>query len=526
MVDSSSLVGATEDDGQEQIAREMLEVGRLNEISKQFTPKQQQHGEEAGDESPQLRDSILSRSPPFRLTLHVESGHRNGPASGEAWNGKSPRFPSLEPQGNGTRLAEITQLVAADHILLRSSQPCDCLQRQSPSTLCCGWTWAELTGIRETRTSSSDSSQSDSPSPAPRRQVRTVDHLQIQSPSQPMQSLGFPRFSTLPTELQDYIWDLAARPFPGDRLLHTFYATADHFIKFNDAVSFHGDELRLGDMHGQDRTLFGLLVPWDGYPEEGPNTSAYRATSGLWMACTASRRAVQRAFPKNEWWSGRPGAKCPHGLADRGRYLGDPDASHTASYTDREGKLHYITISPQRDIVHFPWMKLFGGGPVDWHYHYASDHVPLLDERVRDEDSPPPVPRASFLGMDLAVDFDPRWSIWDPPSDLVDTLDLFHDGTSRNVWFVDRRLRRRSGSPDDAQKFYSCGYVYTEVKRSHQYLWEIHSETSTQSVYDWLPRLARMHSGRLEGMVDSPYVSVLACEENPKDPSLHSLPLA
>ena len=163
MVDASSLVGATEDDGEKQIARNIRSRSLQCEILD--APKQQQHGEEAGDESPQLRDSILSRSPPFRLTLHVESGHRNGPASGEAWNGKSPRFPSLEPQGNGTRLAEITQLVAADHILLRSSQPCDCLQRQSPSVLCCGWTWAELTGIREIRTSSSDSSQSDSPSP-------------------------------------------------------------------------------------------------------------------------------------------------------------------------------------------------------------------------------------------------------------------------------------------------------------------------------------------------------------------------
>ena len=30
MVDASSLVGATEDDGQEQITREILEVGRFN----------------------------------------------------------------------------------------------------------------------------------------------------------------------------------------------------------------------------------------------------------------------------------------------------------------------------------------------------------------------------------------------------------------------------------------------------------------------------------------------------------------
>ncbi|KAJ5179286.1 hypothetical protein N7492_002496 [Penicillium capsulatum] len=344
---------------------------------------------------------------------------------------------------------------------------------------------------------------------------------------------GFPLFPALPRELQDYIWDVAARPFPGDRYLHALYAVDFWFNLAEGAETIRGDALRFGPDGSLTKQSYGLFVPWDD-PARGLNTSAYRAIGGLWTACRGSRRAIERRYPKNEWWSDVPGpeSECPHRLAGRGDYFNDPDASHTASYVDRQGRISHITISPQRDVVYFPESTVYSA--VDWHYHYAGDHVPLLDMRNPDDDPT----RPSFVGMDIALDFEPRWFDWAYDS-LVDMIDLFHDECCRTVWLIDRRLRRRqasdleeksgsqlsqpveielgkmnlSGSSENVQ-FYSCRHVFTEVKENDQHLWEIEGEHHDKSIFTFFPGLAVQHNGRLRGIEKSERLRVLACEIN------------
>lgn len=356
---------------------------------------------------------------------------------------------------------------------------------------------------------------------------------------QNLDSVGFPRFPDFPHEIQCLIWELAARPFPGDRYLHAFYAVDYWFDKEKGAEKIGGDGLRFGPAGALNDKSYGLMVPWDD-PDRDLNTSAYKAIGGLWTACRASRRALERCYPKNEWWSELPGpeSKCPPRLAGRGAYLNDPDASHTASYIDKQGRPHHVTISVN-DIVYFPVSKLWNS--IDWFYHYAGDFVPLIDRpnlrnNTRYGDAQP-----SFLGMDLALDFDPRWFDWVYDS-LVDMIEVFHDYSNRTVWFIDRRLQRRrpqelgdshsqvslslekqlesmarSSSPQDIQRFYSWGYIFTEVKESHQHLWEIKGEHPNQTVFGFFPKLAQHHNGRL-GIEGSKRLRVLACEVNPRDP--------
>ncbi|OJJ08514.1 hypothetical protein ASPVEDRAFT_402199 [Aspergillus versicolor CBS 583.65] len=319
-------------------------------------------------------------------------------------------------------------------------------------------------------------------------------------------------FPQLPVELQDHIWDIAAQPFGSHGQLHTFFA-ADHYCKQEtEALRVGSDPLRFGPRGTVKERSFNLLVPWD--DEDGHvNTSAYNAICGLWTACRASRKALERRHPRNEWWSDIPGpeSNCPTRNAGPGGYLNDPDASHTASYIDREERAQHITIWPERDIVHIAIPR--GRDLADWFYHYAGDHVPLLDKRSDAGDSEA---HPSFVGMNVAIDYNPRWFSW-PPAYLADTLEVFHDNTLRKVWFIDRRLRQRQPVrdwPGDLQTFYSCGYVFTEVRENQQNLWVMQGGSLGASVFDFFSLLAREH-GRvvIEG---STRVGVLACEPDPK----------
>jgi len=136
--------------------------------------------------------------------------------------------------------------------------------------------------------------------------------------------MSFHLFRDLPTELQDHIWNLAVRPFSGDRHLHGFIIANQHFDKPSGANETQADFLRFKP-GGELGTGWGLAVP------RSPNTSAYKLDSGLWMACRQSRRALERHFHKNEWWSDLPDSDCPPRLAERGDYIGHSDASRTAS---------------------------------------------------------------------------------------------------------------------------------------------------------------------------------------------------
>ncbi|KAJ5086394.1 hypothetical protein NUU61_007701 [Penicillium alfredii] len=345
---------------------------------------------------------------------------------------------------------------------------------------------------------------------------------------------SFHLFQSLPTELQDHIWDLAVRPLPGDRHLHTFIVVDHYFKKIEWEPDIHADFLRFASDPSLKGCNFGLAVPHDD-ATKGPNQSAYRLDSGLWTACQQSRKALERRFTKNEWWSELPSPASPPRLATSGDYAGQPGVSHTASYPDKNGEPNHITIRPDRDLFHLVDATV---GWIDWFYHYAGDHVPLVDCRAQRPNDPP----VSFLGMDIAIEFEAKWVGW-LPSSLVDTLSVLHDDAGRTVWFIDRRLRRalRSGEldlkegsrpttattgdtsdiselssdPEGIQTFYSWGYVFTEVRQKDQHLWEVDDEeTKMQTVFDIFPLLQEAHNGRLE-IEGTNRLRVLACEPDP-----------
>ena len=330
--------------------------------------------------------------------------------------------------------------------------------------------------------------------------------------------MTFHLFRSLPTEIQDHIWDLAIRPLPGNRHLHEFIIVDHYFDKPNGADKIHADFLRFenGGYLGKN---FGLAVPRNEAPR--PNTSAYTLDSGLWMACQQSRKALERCFRKNEWWSDLLNPGCPARLAGRGDYAGHPRVSHSASYIDSYGKAHHVTICPGKDLVHLVGLD---PGSVEWFYHYAGDRL-LFNYRREGLCEPHP----SFLGLDVAISFDLRW-IEFIPSTLVDMIAVLHDHAGRTLWFIDQRLHRlgASGSggglggngvsklcpsANSRERFYSAGYVFTEVREGDA--WEVKDqENRTQSVFEFFRRLIPEHNRRLE-IEGSDRMRVLACEMNP-----------
>jgi hypothetical protein len=240
--------------------------------------------------------------------------------------------------------------------------------------------------------------------------------------------VSFPLFRNLPTEIQDHIWELAIRPLPGNRHVHEFIIVDHYFDKPNGADTIFASFLRF-EPGGHLGENFGLAVP------RTINTSAYNLDSGLWMACRQSRRALERHFRKNEWWSALPNPECPTRLAGRGDYTGHLDVSHTASYIDSDGKAHHVTISPDKDLIH-----IVGLDPVsvEWFYHYAGDRYLLNYRREGLYESSP-----SFLGLDIAITFQSGWIDF-IPSTLIDMIAVLHDTAGRTLWFIDNRLYRSS----------------------------------------------------------------------------------
>ncbi|KAJ6151804.1 hypothetical protein N7470_006932 [Penicillium chermesinum] len=329
-------------------------------------------------------------------------------------------------------------------------------------------------------------------------------------------AVTFTLFPSLPPELQDHIWDLAVRPLPGNQHVHEFLIV-DHYWGEKDPVlrapwngdpsqEIKGDFIRFapdGSM-GKDICQWGLAVPRD-HDVRGPNTSAYLLDSGLWTACRRSRKALERFFSKNEWWSHLPGPS--RGSAGENAFAGQSGVSHTASYYDARGEARHITILPETDLVHLLRLDFCCH---DWHLHYAGDKY--LIERCDSSDGP------RFLGLNVALTFDPVWTTG-PPASVVDMLVVLHDDTARVIWFIDFRLRRCGSSsasekpalPVNREIFHSWGWKFTEVKEEDQDLWVINDEeTKSRSVFDFFrPEVIQPLRVELQG---SPRVRVLACE--------------
>ncbi|PNY27037.1 uncharacterized protein TCAP_03029 [Tolypocladium capitatum] len=338
-----------------------------------------------------------------------------------------------------------------------------------------------------------------------------------------MEPESYPLFPKFPLEVRELIWDLAVRPVPGKRHVHSFIVVDHYFNPDNPSRPVAGDFLRFG-AQGELNPGFKLAVPRSD-ETNGRNSSVYLTDSGLWMACRESRAAMERRFRKNEWWSDMSGTHQPRRLAVTGDFLGQEDAAHTASYAGANGDAIHITIQPERDLAYFCPLELYS---LQWYLHYAGNDVPLID--YRGDNNAPAKP--SFLGLHVAFDYDP--SMLDAPTTLVDMIDVFHESAGRTMWFVDRRLRRRSATAtdessapgasdtaradkadDDRVVFRSDGHVFTEVRREDLSEWTMDDDGgSTNTVFDFFDRLHQQYDGRLE-VGGSDRMKVLACEAAP-----------
>ncbi|KAF5680501.1 glutathione s-transferase omega 2 [Fusarium circinatum] len=305
----------------------------------------------------------------------------------------------------------------------------------------------------------------------------------------------FPKFLQLPKEVQILIWEAAVRPVPGNRHVHRF-SIADYrvpqptptrpikgrFLRLMHNKNFEYDSLNIA-------SGLSLAIPTDdvaGYP----NDSVCLTDSSLWTVCRESRRAMERHFAKNEWWSRVKSPFHPKRTAEPGQYAGQKGASHTASYQDIDGIVKHITIDPDNDLVHLDprWLE-----HVDWLNIDDSGFLSLVDETPSLERS-----GFSFLGSNIAMDYDP--SVFDYVNDhkfhykqiglgmdsatFQDLITYLTEIAEVTVWFIDYSLVRAqhiTRSPDEGRAessqqskdnvdatrdvFRSNDFIYTEVER-------------------------------------------------------------
>ncbi|KAF4972962.1 hypothetical protein FZEAL_9462 [Fusarium zealandicum] len=353
-------------------------------------------------------------------------------------------------------------------------------------------------------------------------------------------------FPNLPTEIQALIWDTAVRPVPGRRHVQRFTITDHYFNPANRPYPVSGPILRFG-RQGAPVTGWSLVVPRDDL-DGSPNDSVYALDSGLWSASRDSRAALERRFRKNEWWSDLECLNHPKRLATSGVYFGQNAQTQTASYIDTDGEVRHITIAPGQDLIHLDARYM---SSVDWFHHYAGDSVPLLDYRAL----PNQVPKPSFLGLDIAVDYDPtmldtvggkhvhicRKDLGMYSMSLVDMVDVLHESAGRTIWFIDYRLRSSalplaepsSNSQDSAGprpspklksprvKFHSGSSVLIEVTRQDMDTgsWTIdvencQSDSGNRLVFEFFDALFREANGRLD-IENSDRLRALACQGAP-----------
>ncbi|KAM0425181.1 hypothetical protein ACHAPT_009498 [Fusarium lateritium] len=379
-----------------------------------------------------------------------------------------------------------------------------------------------------------------------------------------MASDTFHLFPTFPKEIQDLIWDAAVRPVPGTRHVHRFmlleYGTPEcplsgHLLDFtsfgvtySEDDGFTEDEEEEGDLseHADEDDSaeredvseqvtsskmrmpgsFRLAIPCKAI-DGGPNDSVSALDSSLWMACKASRAAMERRFSRNEWWSESECENAPERLATCGDYYQQDGATHTASYENCEGEWTHMTINHDRDLFCLDSRYL---GFINCFRPFGPD-FPAFAEESGDGRY---VAKPSFLGPNIAFDYDPcmldqilggithfrRPDVEWYAMLLSTMIELFHDQVQRTLWFIDYRLQPvdpeyashaissgESALPSsDGQEraiFRSGDSVLIEVKQEDMSKWTIdtsgyQSPGAEYTAFEFFRRLSEVGYGGLE----------------------------
>ncbi|KAF5662482.1 glutathione s-transferase omega 2 [Fusarium heterosporum] len=307
----------------------------------------------------------------------------------------------------------------------------------------------------------------------------------------------FSQFQKLPNEIQILIWEAAVRPVPGDRHVHSFFIADYHLTRPSPLHPINKNFLHLLRTKATAYASmnyasgFSLAIPIDDI-DGNRNDSVYLSDSSLWTLCKESRRAMERKFPKNEWWSHIRSPFHPKRTAAPGEYLGHVGASHTASY-EEDGVAKHITIDFDKDLVHLDPRYLRN---IDWFHLHQGVNLPIFDYRT----APSPNVKLSFIGDNIALDYDHsmvdilnRKRIHYRQKELGMSIDDFNDMLSllcgvakRTIWFIDygfvqsAQIMKDVAEDEDGpsreiqairdqrpvrEVFRSNNFVYTEVKR-------------------------------------------------------------
>lgn len=401
-----------------------------------------------------------------------------------------------------------------------------------------------------------------------------------------MASDTFQLFPNLPKEIQDLIWNAAVRPVPGTRHVHRFmvlgsqepeHSFSGHLLDFTSFGVTSTEDRNLNEHKENEETsatketgsteekdddshevasskklVLGschLAIPHDAL-DGGLNDSVYAQDSGLWVACKASRAAMEKHFTKNEWWSEAECENAPERLATCGDYKQEKGATHTASYKNYDGEYTHITINYDRDLFCLDSRHL---GSLDWLQNLRDcirRSTPDFPARMEESEDGGLVANPSFLGPNIAIDYDPyMFDQWLPASThlrrpdvewnamrLSYMMELFSFQVKRTLWFIDYRLRPvdpdyakleilsgesvlRSSDGQERAIFRSDEVVLIEVKPDDRDKWYIaasdyQSRASGYTAFDFFKLLARSGYGYLE-IDEYRRLRVLACQAAP-----------
>ncbi|KAK7416481.1 hypothetical protein QQX98_005185 [Neonectria punicea] len=291
----------------------------------------------------------------------------------------------------------------------------------------------------------------------------------------------FHRFSDLPWELRDIIWNLAVRrDRPGVHFFRIYdNDKGERLAKENDVyTASRNSGLRLSAPkcwskfdNKKWRKLFGgkLYTSWTRH-----NSSTYLVDGGMWTACQESRLVMERIF-KSQHWAAVRSTISPNPRYWYRRY-DCPETSDvlpaTGYFTTKDSTNHYFTVLPHQDLF---CLQPHNVKTMDW--SWIDDNIPLGSTTF------------GFRGLrHLALEYNPAWGIavencrdeWEIENlDIVKALiNALHDAEElKTLWFIDYHIKRVPYVPTksqaarpDAKIFFQDDRQFVEVV-DHGY-WE------------------------------------------------------
>lgn len=249
------------------------------------------------------------------------------------------------------------------------------------------------------------------------------------------------KFSDLPQELRDMIWELAIRP-EGPT---AHYLSVHHLVKDSHLVEPHWT-LRTSMESSDDEFVdfFVFAAPRCGRDDSFSwvlgNHSTYMEDSALWTTCRDSRNHMirrfrpyetNRRFSREHFWKTQP------------RDVLFNAATVTAVLQRDGGEQQYFTIQPMRDLI---IIQVLPDSCISWDREVDKEIFPPIDDLW---DSLPwnnALAWRSQYGVtcwprNIAIEFDPKW-LKQPKKYIRQFRGALDMKKVDTLWFIDDRLQR------------------------------------------------------------------------------------